>query len=499
MALPWLESLPVGADAASAVTATGIPIPKRFAALFMGNGISPETLVGQGHRRRHGAEQSPQPLAPFKTKLNVITGLFNKHATGVGIHPGQTGNILSGGRIQKGAVLHGGISMDQVLAGHFEEETAQPSMVLGCEQPITGYHETNFSMAYSSHISWQNANSPVPMEVYPSLAFDSLFDNQGSRRNLSILDRVQEQAPAPSAGKSAHADKAKLDEYLTSVREVEKRSRSARDATKRHGRGAAPATAGRPMFTMPRPANGLPEDIREHMRLMCDIIALAFQTDKTRVATLLLCRDLSGLFYPFLDVRTAIIPPRTTINPTPTSASPLLRQPARLSRRAAGSDARRRITVLDNSCLHVHLATCGRAASTIQQSAGALGRRPRRHAQTGRVLDYLGRGDDNRKLCSLYLSLMDRMGVKARSIRRCRRRRWRDCKRNRHDEITVPTAESDNRGWHRHGRRVCVGIADERHRIEVYLPRRFGSCERPLVAAATPMRRDDVSGPPVGL
>ena len=67
----------------------------------------------------------------------------------------------------------------------------QPSLVLGCEQPITGYHETNFSMAYSSHISWQNADSPVPMEVYPSLAFDSLFDNRGSRRNQSILDRVQ--------------------------------------------------------------------------------------------------------------------------------------------------------------------------------------------------------------------------------------------------------------------------------------------------------------------
>ena len=85
------------------------------------------------------------------------------------------------------------------LPAHFEEETAQPSLVLGCEQPITGYHESNFSMAYSSHISWQNANSPVPMEVYPSLAFDSLFDNQGSRRTLSILDRVKEQAAASTA------------------------------------------------------------------------------------------------------------------------------------------------------------------------------------------------------------------------------------------------------------------------------------------------------------
>ncbi len=87
----------------------------------------------------------------------------------MGIHPGQTGNILSGAALQKGAELKGGISIDQELAKHLGENTVQPSMVLGCEQPITGYHETNFSMAYSSHISWQSATSPVPMEVYPSL------------------------------------------------------------------------------------------------------------------------------------------------------------------------------------------------------------------------------------------------------------------------------------------------------------------------------------------
>src|SRR5438874_9226697 len=111
--------------------------------------------------------------------------------------------------------------MDQVLANSIGQQTVQPSLVLGCEQPTTGYHETNFSMAYSSHISWQDANSPVPMEVYPSLAFDSLFDNQGSRRTQSILDRVKDQTAALNRQVSG-ADKAKLDEYLSSVREVEK-------------------------------------------------------------------------------------------------------------------------------------------------------------------------------------------------------------------------------------------------------------------------------------
>src|SRR6185437_9981276 len=289
MALPWLESIPVWGSESPSGAAASSP-PKRFASLFMGNGISPKNWWAKGSGADMQLSKSLEPLSSLRPRLNVISGLFNKHATGVGIHPGQTGNILSGAALQKGAVLRGGVSMDQVLGKHLGEATAQPSLVLGCEQPITGYHETNFSMAYSSHISWQDANSPVPMEVYPSLAFDSLFDNQGSRRTISILDRVQEQAAALNRQVS-HADRAKLDEYLTSVREVEKRverSRATKDRAEERARDR-----GKPALTMRRPDNGLPEDIREHMRLMCDIIALAFQTDKTRVATLLLCRDLS--------------------------------------------------------------------------------------------------------------------------------------------------------------------------------------------------------------
>ena len=243
MALPWLESLPAfGAEPAAADDAPAVP--RRFAALFMACGINPDHWWAKGAGAEMELGKALEPLAPLKNKLNVISGLFNKAATGVGIHPGQTGNILSGAALQKGAELRGGISMDQVLANAVGHETVQPSLVLGCEQPITGYHETNFSMAYSSHISWQNATSPVPMEVYPSLAFDSLFENRGSRRNKSILDRVKEQAASLSRQVSA-ADKAKLDEYLTSVREVEERID--RDAHRSdQGRRAAPRTkAGR--------------------------------------------------------------------------------------------------------------------------------------------------------------------------------------------------------------------------------------------------------------
>src|SRR5712692_4026911 len=115
MALPWLESLPVWAgDAAS----SSVPptFPKRFATLFMGNGISPNHWWAKGAGADMELSKSLEPVAPLRTRLNVVTGLFNKNATGVGIHPGQTGNILSGAALQKGAVLKGGVSIDQVLA-----------------------------------------------------------------------------------------------------------------------------------------------------------------------------------------------------------------------------------------------------------------------------------------------------------------------------------------------------------------------------------------------
>jgi hypothetical protein len=410
MALPWLESIPVWGFAPSNDEPTN-PFPKRFGVQFMACGIHPDHWWAKGAGSDMELGQSLAPLEPLKQKVNVISGLFNKNSTGVGIHPGQTGNILSGASLQKGAELRGGISVDQVLANHLGQETAQPSMVLGCEQPITGYHETNFSMAYSSHISWQNATSPVPMEVYPSLAFDSLFDNRGSRRNKSVLDRVKEHAASLSRQASA-GDRSKLDEYLTSVREIEKRIERLRATQDKAVNGAK--SRGVSVITMARPDNGLPEDIRDHMRLMCDIIALAFQTDKTRIATLLLCRDISGLFYPFLDVRnahhSASHHERTEewARVSQYYCSQLAYLASRLDAMTEGDG-----TVLDNSCLIFvnNMWSGSRHDSTKVPlvTAGGLGGT----LKTGRVLDYGKAGDDNRKLCSFYLSIMNRMGVPA--------------------------------------------------------------------------------------
>jgi hypothetical protein len=404
MALPWLESLPVwGAEPMAAP-------PKRLAVLFMANGVNPDLWWAKGSGAAIELGPSLAPLEPLKGKFNYIKGLFNKAATGVGIHPGMTGNLLSGVSLTKGAELHGGVSLDQVLAGHIGDQTVQPSMVLGCEQPVTGYHETNFSMAYSSHISWSSPTSPVPMEVYPSLAFDSLFENRGSQRNLSVLDRVMEQAGTLTRRVSA-TDKGKLDEYLTSVREVEKRAqdmRAAKDKADANARGRS-----MPVAMMARPDNGLPEDIREHMRLMCDILALGFQTDKTRVATLLLCRDISGLFYPFLDVKLAhhLASHEDRSEAFMRINQFYMTQYAYLIDKLAAMPEGES-TVLDNSCLvfmsNMWSGSNHDSTKVPVLTAGTLGGT----LETGRVLDYTLAGDENRKLCSFYLSLMDRMGVK---------------------------------------------------------------------------------------
>jgi len=404
MCLPWLDSL-----SAFAATGSSATFPKRFAVLFMGNGVNENHWGAEGSGTSMKLSQSLSPLEPLKQKINVINGLFNKHSTGQGIHPAQTGSLLTGAPLTRGPIVHSGISVDQMIASRMGHETLQPSIVLACEQPMTGYHETNFSMAYSSHISWQNADSPVPNEVYPALAFDTLFENRGSLRNLSILDRVRDDAKSLTRRISA-TDQYKLDEYMTSVREVETRIEGMRRSQEKAEDLAK--SKNRPALSMERPANGLPEDFREHTRLMCDIIALAFQTDKTRVASLLLARDLSALYYPFLDVKDGhhAASHNNLSDGYERIARFHLSQLAYLATKL-DSMPEGDGTVLDNSCLmflsnlwagRLHIST--RLPVVL---AGGLGGT----LATGRSLDYLEAGDENRKMCSLYLGIMDRMGI----------------------------------------------------------------------------------------
>ncbi len=405
MALPWLESLHAMADTPAAEA-----FPKRFGVVFMGCGINEDHWSAEGSGAAMKLSKTLQPLEPLKQKINVIDGLYVKALTGQGIHPAQTGSLLSGAHISKGAIIHSGISIDQMIANRVGADTPQSSIVLACDQPMTGYHETNFSLAYSSHISWQTPDSPVPVEVYPSLAWDNLFDNQGSLLNLSVLDRVKDRAEALTR-KISSGDKSKLDEYLTSVREVEKRvegMRKTKDSAEDAAKAKNTVTA-----TMDRPANGLPEDLREHARLMCDIIAIAFQTNKTRVASLIISRDLSAMYYPFLDVKDGHHAASHANNTDGYEriAHFHVNQYAYLASKL-DSMKEGEGTVLDNTCL-MFLSNLwigrkhdnGRLPLVL---AGGLGGT----LETGRTLNYLKEGEENRKMCSLYLSLMDRFGVK---------------------------------------------------------------------------------------
>ncbi len=405
MALPWLASLDAFAD-----TPPQAAFPKRFGVVFLGCGINEDHWSATGNGADMKLSRTLQPLEKLKEKINVVDGLYVKALTGQGIHPAQTGSLLSGAHISKGAIIHSGISVDQMIANRVGGDTPQSSIVLACDQPMTGYHESNFSLAYSSHLSWQSPESPVPVEVYPSLAWDNLFDNRGSLLNISILDRVKSQAEDLSK-KISSTDKSKLDEYLTSVREVEKRvdgMRKNKDSADDKAKAKNTVTA-----TMDRPANGLPEDLRDHARLMCDIIAIAFQTNKTRVASLIISRDLSAMIYPFLGVKDGHHAASHDNN------SDAYERIARFhvdqyAYLASKLDSMKEGegTVLDNSCLmFLSNLWIGRKHDNFRLPlvlAGGLGGT----LETGRSLNYLQAGEDDRKMCSLYLSLMDRFGVK---------------------------------------------------------------------------------------
>ena len=400
-ALPWLESAQVwGGD--SVVTRT--KSPQRFACMFIGDGISPPHWWSKADGADMELGSSLASLAPYKEKINVINGLFNQH--GSEGHAKCTGNILSGASLKRGREILGGVSMDQKLAQHFEDETFVPSLVLGSEQPVSGFHETQYSMVYASHISWRNPNSPIPIELYPSLAFDSLFGTKASKLQASILDDVLEQAN-DLRRQVSNSDRLKIDEYLTSVRETESRLKKL-DSGKDESRVAA--TAHSAAANLQRPPAGQPQDFREYVRLMCDIIALAFQTDRSRIATLLMSRDLSGQVYPFLDIRddhhsyshsNEGREYQAIVNCHVEQYAYLIR---RLSEMQEGDS-----TVLDNSCLmfvseHWNAHNGNQVPCVL---AGGLGGT----LKTGRSLDYMKSGNQNRKLCSLYLSLMDRMGL----------------------------------------------------------------------------------------
>ena len=393
VALPWLESTGV----LSAANQEKQKTPKRFGFLFFGDGIHPPQWWAKGSGPNLELGEAFTSLEEIKSKVNVINGLQHPSQAVMGHARGAAG-ILSGIQPKGGREIFAATSMDQILAKKFGEETMLESLVLACERPISGFHESGYSMMYASHVSWSSPVSPVPAELYPSLAFDSLFESKGSKTHLSVLDHVLEQLN-DVAGKVSVSDRAKIDEFTTSVREVEQRLAK----IERQG-GDTVATKD---LAEKRPADGLPPTVDDHARLMCDIIALAFQMDRTRVSTLLLTNNLSGQVYPFLGLRndhhsfSHAWQGQDYAKITRFWVDQYAYLLKRLDSMQEGDS-----TVLDNSCIMManEQWTAHNAPKVPLLLSGGLGG----DLTTGRSLDY--EQSDNRKMCSLYLALMQRMG-----------------------------------------------------------------------------------------
>ena len=401
MALPWMESFRVWGDD-SRRKEPASEAPTRMAILFAGCGFHSREWWAKGQGADMELGQVLKPLMPLREKLVFIRGLYNAEALKGNIHSSQTGNLLSGAPLASGGAIRSGTSVDQLVARQIGHQTKLPSLVLGCEKSNPSVHK-DYSMLYSSHISWSSPTTPTPLEVYPALAFDQLFKNTAERGDQSVLDAVLEDAKDFRRGIS-HLDQQKLDEYLNSVREVEQRIESAGKRGEIQG--------WRPTRTepdMPRPKDGYPQDIVEHMRLMSDILVLAFQTDTTRVCTLKLNNDHGTLRFPHLNVDYMI---HHLLSHSDTEDwlkvnQFFLEQVAYIAQRLDAIQEGDR-TALDNSMVMLCSSMISGHHDATQLPVVMLGGGGGR-IRGGQNLNY--RENPDRQMCRLYLSMMDKMGV----------------------------------------------------------------------------------------
>lgn len=406
MALPWMESVPVWGDRAAAAVKNSSQAPVRLAVLFSGNGFRSNEWWAKGEGKQMALGQVLTPLADFREKLLFVRGLYNEEALKGNIHSSQTGNLLSGAPLASGGEIRSGTSIDQVVAQQYGYSTKVPSLVLGCERSNPGIHK-NYSMLYSSHISWSSPTTPTPLELYPALAFDRLFKDSVQEADKSVLDAVLSDANRFRRNISS-ADQHKLDEYLNSVREVERRIEQA--GSNGEMQGWRP-TLDKP--NVPRPPDGIPQNLAEHMRLMCDILVLGFQTDTTRVSTLKLNNDHSYLLFRHLgvDVGHHELSHRDDADYLRVNQF-FLEQFAYIARKLDQIQEGER-TALDNSMLmYCSSMLTGRHDAKqlpIVLLGGAGGQ-----IQGGRTLDYLEKPD--RKACGLYLSMLAKFGIRPKKF-----------------------------------------------------------------------------------
>ena len=299
LALPFLESMmPQGVLAAS------VPkTPIRTAFIFVPNGINMQHWVPSGNELPY----TLQPLQSLKNKFNIVSGLAQRNAfalgDGAGDHARSAAAWLTGCHPRKtsGANIKAGVSFDQVLAKEFSNATRFSSLELGCERGgLAGDCDSGYSCAYSNSISWRAETTPVAKEVDPRLVFERLFASENQNEsdtakaqrlaeNKSILDFIMEDAKILNK-KLGHTDKMKLDEYMTGVREIERRLSF---LEKQRGDFNSSSLIN---------VQGIPADYQEHIKIMGDLMVLAFQTDTTRVSTFMFANEGSNRSYKMVGV-----------------------------------------------------------------------------------------------------------------------------------------------------------------------------------------------------
>src|SRR5215468_9606032 len=414
LALPWLESAPLLAqDGRGSVGANVYKPPIRFAHIFFSNGVEPVHWWAKGEGKDMEFGPAAQPLTPIREELIFLRGLYHQKAfVSTSPHLGRM-NLLSGAPVSLDPKeIRVGTSFDQILAQRIGNQTVAPSLALGIE-PNELRLEDGLSMIYGSNISWVSPNKPATKEIYPARAFDQLVgDGKGRELDRSILDAVFAEARSlrPKVG---DGDRKKLDEYLESVRDIEKRIDHA--AKEERLEGWRP-TLKQP--NIPRPADEVPQNAPEHMKLMLDLIVLSFQMDKTRVVTLMLNNDLSQMNFKFIEGVRGALHLDLTHNgkATELEAMYLKTNQFHMQQFAYFVDRLKHIdeggqSMLDSSMLMLASNLFDGDAHGADQMPIVLAGRAGGAIKTGRIVDCLEKGNDNRRACSMYLSMMDVMGV----------------------------------------------------------------------------------------
>ena len=304
IALPWLESMGPLTNLATAATKgiTGQITPNRMAFLYVPNGKIMEEWTPQTVGAGFELTNILKPLENIKDKTLVLSGLTADKARangdGGGDHARAMAAFLTGAQPRKtsGTDIHAGISVDQAAATHIGNQTRIPSLELGIDKGYrAGNCDSGYSCVYSSTMAWKSATQPLPKEINPKLAFERLFstepDAERTQRDAerkSILDFVRQDSK-DLIHKVSGNDARKLDEYFSSIRDIEQRIEAAEKFP--------------PIQNVKFPApDDIPADFQEHVRLMMDLIVLAFQTDVTRIATFVLANEGSNKTYPTVNV-----------------------------------------------------------------------------------------------------------------------------------------------------------------------------------------------------